>query len=100
MNSAFFLISILFQILLARHHKREKRFGPSPSNGYTYGSRRRGGWFSRKRNADAEPADDTLPGHPAPNDVELDGREKNRFGSTPPGAPGYGYGNSAYTGNY
>jgi hypothetical protein len=88
----------LLQVLLARHHKREKRFGPSPANGYTYGSRRRGGWFSRKnkRSADANSTDDMLPGHPTPGDVELDGAEKNRYGN----GPGYGYGNSAYTGNY
>lgn len=90
----------MFQVLLARHHKREKRFGPSPANGYTYGSRRRGGWFSRKnkRSADANSTDDMLPGHPTPGDVELDGAEKNRYGNGP--GYGYGYGNSAYTGNY
>ncbi|KAJ6164702.1 hypothetical protein N7470_003374 [Penicillium chermesinum] len=45
----FFLVSVFFQVLLARHHKREKRFGPSPANGYTSGSRR---WFwSKNKNA-------------------------------------------------
>lgn len=112
--SFLFLISILFQILLARHHKREKRFGPSPTNGYTSGSRRR--WFSRnKHNPDTNGAD-ALPGHPTPNDVELNGAEAknekswNPFGrkkspsptvSGPAGVQnGYGYGSSAYTGNY
>ncbi|KAJ5102360.1 hypothetical protein NUU61_004582 [Penicillium alfredii] len=110
-----FLISILFQILLARHHKREKRFGPSPTNGYTYGSRKRFFWRRNKNNPDAGAGADALPGHPTPNDVELGGDTKNekswlgswgRNKNTPApthGAPaenGYGYGSSAYTGNY
>jgi len=33
-----FLISIPVQILLSRHHKKEKRFGPSPTNNYTRGT--------------------------------------------------------------
>lgn len=35
-----FLISAVWNILLVRHHKKEKRYGPSPSNNYTKGSRR------------------------------------------------------------
>ncbi|KAJ5760380.1 hypothetical protein N7520_007536 [Penicillium odoratum] len=107
-----FLISILFQVLLARHHKREKRFGPSPANGYTSGSRK---WFwSRNKNNPETIGDNTLPGHPTPADVEYGaeptveknwfGRKKNTAnGTTATGAAngnGYGYGNSAYTGNY
>ncbi|KAJ5690802.1 hypothetical protein N7462_005194 [Penicillium macrosclerotiorum] len=110
----FFLISIIFQVLMARHHKREKRFGPSPANGYTYGTGRK--WFSRKKNTpEASGAADALPGHPTPLDVETGAEtknEKNWFGSwgknknaTDNGNPtavqnGYGYGSSAYTGNY
>lgn len=107
MNSFLFAISVLFQVLLGRHHKREKRFGPSPANGYTWGSRRK--WWSRKKNTPEEGAD-ALPGHPAPIDVEMDGKqpatEKGWFGRnktptpTPPATGGYGYGSSAYTGNY
>ncbi|KAJ5194597.1 uncharacterized protein N7498_008035 [Penicillium cinerascens] len=107
-----FLISILFQIALARHHKREKRFGPSPANGYTSG-RGRKFWSRRKNSPDATGADN-LPGHPTPGDVEMAGdtkREKGWFSTfgrknkatpaaTATGANGYGYGNSAYTGNY
>jgi len=33
-----FLISTVVQLALARHHKKEKRYGPSPSNNYTRGS--------------------------------------------------------------
>ena len=35
-----FLVSAAWQILLVRHHKKEKKFGPGPSNNYTKGSRR------------------------------------------------------------
>ncbi|CDM31420.1 hypothetical protein DTO013E5_379 [Penicillium roqueforti] len=109
----FYLISILFQILLARHHKREKRFGPSPTNGYTNGSRK-AFWRRNKNSPMATGAADTLPGHPTPYDVEM-GTEphnektwfnswnKNKNTTNPPtaapAAGGYGYGNSAYTGN-
>lgn len=96
-------------MLYARHHKREKRFGPSPANNYTYGRSRGRGlfWRRNKNNSDANIAD-TLPGHPAPQDVELGtntekangsgglfSRNKNNASPTP-----YGYGGSAYTGNY
>jgi hypothetical protein len=33
-----FLISALVQMLLMKHHKKEKAFGPGPNNGYTKGS--------------------------------------------------------------
>ncbi|KAF2689213.1 hypothetical protein K458DRAFT_413508 [Lentithecium fluviatile CBS 122367] len=33
-----FLVSALVQLCLGRIHKKEKRYGPSPSNGYTKGS--------------------------------------------------------------
>ncbi|KAJ5120866.1 uncharacterized protein N7515_010254 [Penicillium bovifimosum] len=111
----FYLTSILFQVLLARHHKREKRFGPSPNNGYTYGSRK-AFWRRNKNSPEASGGADALPGHPTPQDVEMGAEpksEKGWFGSwgknkntTASGAPavapsggGYGYGNSAYTGN-
>ncbi|KAL2827571.1 hypothetical protein BDW59DRAFT_144013 [Aspergillus cavernicola] len=118
----FFLISILLQYLLGRHHKREKRFGPSPANDYTYGTQRRGFWRRSKYTPENASGDDMLPGHPTPGDVETGPtttNEKpagwfNRFGKrnqynaaptatggypAPAPAPG-GYGNSAYTGNY
>ncbi|PYI23728.1 hypothetical protein BO86DRAFT_349940 [Aspergillus japonicus CBS 114.51] len=111
-----FLISILFQVLLARHHKREKRFGPSPANGYTYGTgtQRRGFfWRRNKNNPETASADDMLPSHPAPRDVELGSSPTEKTSGTgglftrnkhtaPEAAapPGYGYGNSAYSANY
>ncbi|KAK4694507.1 hypothetical protein P7C71_g3088, partial [Lecanoromycetidae sp. Uapishka_2] len=43
-----FLVSAVLEILLSRAHKREKRYGPSPSNNYTsgYGKQR----FWQKKN--------------------------------------------------
>ena len=35
-----FLLTAALQVLLVRHHRKEKRYGPSPSNNYTKGSRR------------------------------------------------------------
>lgn len=40
-GAVIFLITALMQILLARHHKKEKAYGPSPSNNYTSGSTNR-----------------------------------------------------------
>ncbi|KAI9828105.1 MAG: hypothetical protein M1832_003632 [Thelocarpon impressellum] len=39
-NVILFILSALVEVALMRHHKREKRYGPSPSNGYTKGSSR------------------------------------------------------------
>lgn len=43
-----FLVSAVLEVLLSRAHKREKRYGPSPSNNYTsgYGKQR----FWQKKN--------------------------------------------------
>ncbi|CEL05648.1 hypothetical protein ASPCAL06765 [Aspergillus calidoustus] len=126
----FFLISILFQYLLGRHHKREKRFGPSPANNYTYGTgtQRRGFWRRNKHTPENASADDMLPAHTTPGEVENGGvhNEKpgwfGRFGrrnepmngagaptaygaqtqapAAGAGAGGYGYGQPAYNTNY
>ena len=47
------MLSILFQLLLARHRKREKRYGPSPRNDYTSGRDKRF-WKRGHHGADAE----------------------------------------------
>ncbi|KAE9984414.1 hypothetical protein BLS_002445 [Venturia inaequalis] len=47
-----FLFSTLTQLWLARHHQREKRYGPSPKNNYTAGSG--SSWFKRRRAAKDE----------------------------------------------
>ncbi|KAL1963115.1 hypothetical protein VTN77DRAFT_8658 [Rasamsonia byssochlamydoides] len=64
----FFIVSLFLQIPMARYHQREKRFGPSPANGYTYGTGRRRFWRNRRTNPDATV--DTLPSHPTPGEVE------------------------------
>ena len=38
LGALLFLISALVQLCLGRNHKKEKAFGPSPTNGYTKGS--------------------------------------------------------------
>jgi len=43
-----FFIAAVFQLFLGRHHKREKRFGPSPTNGYTSGTAGHRRFWQRK----------------------------------------------------
>ncbi|QIW97829.1 hypothetical protein AMS68_003347 [Peltaster fructicola] len=44
----FFLITAAMQIALARSHKKDKRFGPSPDNGYTSGPAKKRNFWTRK----------------------------------------------------
>lgn len=44
-----FLISAILQVLLSRQHKKEKRYGPGPSNGYTSGTGKKQPFWKRKR---------------------------------------------------
>ncbi|KAF2749059.1 hypothetical protein M011DRAFT_399253 [Sporormia fimetaria CBS 119925] len=48
-GAVLFFISAIVQVLLGRHHKREKRFGPGPSNGYTSGTGRNRKFWQRKK---------------------------------------------------
>jgi hypothetical protein len=41
------LISAVFSLFIGRHHQKEKRIGPSPTNNYTSGSGNR--WFKRNK---------------------------------------------------
>jgi len=43
-NIFLFLITAVVQFMLARHHKTEKRYGPSPKNNYTKGVGRTPFW--------------------------------------------------------
>ncbi|KAF5025919.1 hypothetical protein F66182_2038 [Fusarium sp. NRRL 66182] len=69
----FFVLSILVEVALARHHRKEKRFGPGPANDYTSGYGAKGGFFSRifRRNKTAA-ADDghALPEHTTPDQLD------------------------------
>jgi hypothetical protein len=47
LNIFFFIVTAAVQVLLARHHQKEKRYGPSPSNNYTSGSGRSPFWKRR-----------------------------------------------------
>lgn len=48
-NIILFLITAALQVLLVRHHKKEKRYGPSPANNYTSGTGRRPFWRRNKK---------------------------------------------------
>jgi len=66
----FFLLSIPLSFALARHHKKEKAFGPSPNNGYTAGTRKRKFWQRKSKNAPyVEKNPDALPVHTAPSAI-------------------------------
>lgn len=45
----FFIFSAITEVFLARNHRREKRFGPSPHNNYTSGSGTKPGSTRRSR---------------------------------------------------
>lgn len=70
----FFLFSIGVELLLVRHRRKERRFGPGPNNNYTSGSgRRKPGFFSFRRRRNEKHAldagDNTLPQHATPAQV-------------------------------
>lgn len=48
-NIFLFFITAILQVLLVRHHKKEKRYGPSPANNYTSGAGRRPFWKRNKK---------------------------------------------------
>lgn len=69
----FFILSILTEIALVRHHKKEKRFGPSPSNGYTSGSGSPGLFnriWRRKGHKTQKHDDNVLPQHTTPDQLD------------------------------
>lgn len=61
------------EVALARHHRKEKRFGPSPANDYTSGYGAKGGFlsrlFRRRKTAVAEEGHD-LPEHTHPDQLD------------------------------
>jgi len=70
--SIFFVLSILTEVALARHHNKEKRFGPGPNNNYTtgYGS---GGLFNRifrRGTKRTGPEENALPAHTTPEQLD------------------------------
>jgi hypothetical protein len=49
-----FLMTALFQIFLIRKNKKDKRFGPGPSNDYTSGPAKRNFWQRKPKTADRD----------------------------------------------
>jgi len=93
-----FLVSAIWQVLMVRHHKKEKAFGPGPSNNYTKGSGKAPFWKRGGRNKhatkDAEaatmgtPMGATRPSHETGTTIG-----NNAYGSEPTKytEPGYGH---------
>jgi len=80
--AVLFICTAVMQVLLMRHHKKEKRYGPSPKNNYTSGTGSRFG-FGKKKGAKGQ---DTELG-----DAQPDNRVSHETGytGTTVGGPGY-----------
>ncbi|KIX00040.1 uncharacterized protein Z518_10967 [Rhinocladiella mackenziei CBS 650.93] len=100
-NIFLFLLTAVVQVLLARHHKKEKRFGPGPTNNYTKGFGRRPFWKRNRRvqpTRDAEMAIGTGPTstYRPSHETGVTGSTMNNAGHSPLssepkyGQPGYG----------
>lgn len=95
----FFILSILVEIVLVRHRRKEARFGPSPANNYTSGYGKRGkfmGLFKRRGTAATQEDPNALPMHATPNQVRQScNTESTAVGHEPAGYPKHseaGYG--------
>lgn len=93
-----FAITAVWNVLMVRHHKKEKRYGPSPSNNYTKGSGRRPFWKRNRAKHTTKDAEAAT----ALGGTRLSGETNTTLGGnahphTEPkfGEPGYGQ-----TGNY
>jgi hypothetical protein len=82
---------MLTELALARHHRKEKRFGPGPDNNYTSGYAKEGGLFARMfgrgRHAQ-EDEDNVLPAHVTPD--QLNGQGRQSYAATDGTAPAVG----------
>lgn len=106
LNIFLFLVSAAWNILMVRHHKKDKRFGPSPANNYTSGSRKPF-WKRGKKNPRGTRDAELATAHTAT--VGRHSQETGMTGTTvggynPPTAePKYGqpgYGQNHYATNY
>lgn len=95
-----FLITAGWQVLMVRHHKKEKKYGPSPANNYTSGSGRRPFWRRNKRtNRDMEAAGAVGASRPSAETGTTVGN--NAYAPEPKyGEPGYGQPGYGQTGVY
>ncbi|ORY71242.1 uncharacterized protein BCR38DRAFT_316078, partial [Pseudomassariella vexata] len=83
----FFFFSILVEIVLVRHRRKEARFGPSPANNYTSGYGGRKGKFLglfKRRGTTATENPNALPLHTTPDQVRPSyGTETTAVGPEP-----------------
>jgi len=95
-----FLITAVWQVLMVRHHKKEKKYGPSPANNYTSGSGRRPFWRrNRRTNRDMEVAGAVGASRPSAETGTTLGN--NAYAPEPKyGEPGYGQPGYGQTGIY
>ncbi|KAI0129939.1 hypothetical protein BJ170DRAFT_618150 [Xylariales sp. AK1849] len=93
----FFVLSILVELVLVRHRRKESRFGPSPANDYTSGSGPRNkfmGMFRRRGTTKTENPN-ALPEHTTPSQVRQSyNTESTAIGHEP--ATHNKYGESGY----
>ncbi|KAK5948460.1 hypothetical protein OHC33_010494 [Knufia fluminis] len=105
-----FLVSAIWQVLMVKHHKKEKAYGPSPSNNYTKGSGKTPFWKRNRRAKNTGDAEAATMGATRPSHETGTTIGNNAYGSEPKyGEPGYGdtmahnattYGNGTRTGNF
>jgi len=116
-NIILFLITAAWSVILVRHHKKEKRFGPSPSNNYTSGFGKRGKFWQRKnkstphgtRDAEMATAHTAAPGRVS-HETGMTGSTMNngyapaaaepKYGQPGYGQPGYGQHHHTQATNY
>lgn len=98
-----FLCTAVMQVLLVRHHKKEKRYGPGPDNNYTsgYGSKKSRFGFGRKNKGTTKDAEaNALPAHPEPSQVGTNGTASygsyNRYSGAPETTTHTGAGHTGY----
>lgn len=88
-----FLLTAVWQVLMVRHHKKEKRYGPSPANNYTKGSGRTPFWKRNRRAKNTRDAEAATLGTTRPSHETGTTLGNNAYGTeTEPkyGEPGYG----------
>jgi hypothetical protein len=100
-----FLLSAAFNLLLVKHHKKEKRYGPSPTNNYTKGAGRKPFWRRNKvpkGTRDAEMATAPVPGRTS-HETGMTGSTMHHGYTGTTAGPKYGepgYGQGHYSTNY
>lgn len=105
-NIFLFLITAAWQVLLVRHHKKEKRFGPGPSNNYTSGVKRPF-WKRNKaprgtRDAEMATAHTAVPSRVSHETGMTGSTVNNSYATAEPkyGQPGYGQRHYGQATNY